>query len=151
MPIKAPAVLSPGFHFAVCDANGKLRRWGHCALKSDALLQASVADDVVIMHNLAGQISDATHYVDQMQRLVSRPALPPFPLDKLTIAADGVDTATISTLPNPTTVTVHGPNGNAQYQVTDGVFQFSAEIMGAYFILCDAFPSAPQLFTITAT
>lgn len=76
----------------------------------------------------AGSLAD-TWYDAATQSTKPRSALPA--PDKTAIDADGVEVATWSGLPNPTTVHV---TGQGVYTVTDGTFEFSAEQPGEYVV-----------------
>lgn len=67
--------------------------------------------------------------------------------DKTSIIANGVDTAVLSGLPNPTTVVV----SRNKFTVTDGSFELSAEDVGDYRVFVDSFRHVPEEFTISAT
>lgn len=60
-------------------------------------------------------------------------------LDVTEIDADGVDTATISGIPNPSTVTVTGPIESEQ-TVTDGTLEVTTNTTGEYKIKISSFP-----------
>jgi len=73
---------------------------------------------------------------------------PPIPstISALTLSADSIDSIIISSLPNPCSVTVDGTT----YEVTDGSFEFSTTMPGAYSIVVESFPYKPTTFEVTA-
>ena len=118
---------------------GKILRTGSCPSNMVAL-QASETDK----HVIEGIADDVTQYiVDYI--VCDRPAFPGV-LSSSSIIADGVDGVTISSLPNPTLVMINGSN----YEVTDGIFEFTLDIPGKYKILCQAFPYQDKEFEVTA-
>ena len=91
-----------------------------------------------------GHSDDLIHYVDG-GLIVNRPTMPGT-LNKTTITADSTDTAIISNLPQPCTVTFAGQT----YLVEDGEFAFTADIPGSYIVEVEAFPHLPATFTVEA-
>ncbi|MFM2045237.1 MAG: hypothetical protein RLY86_3813 [Pseudomonadota bacterium] len=73
-----------------------------------------------------------------------RPVLPDF--DKTAILADGIDTATLSGLPDPCTVTVNGQD----HSVTGGVLELDADHPGTYRVEIRHFPYRDFVQEITA-
>ena len=100
---------------------------------------------------LIGEQGDQlTQYVSgDPAALTSRPA-DPTSIDTTTIDADGVDEATISSIPNPTTVIVNGPI-LAVTDVTDGTFEFSTDTAGTYVITVNMFPNRVAEYTVIAS
>jgi len=72
--------------------------------------------------------------------------LNPATISALTLLADSIDSITISSLPNPCSVTVD----DATYEVTDGSFEFSTTMPGAYSVVVESFPYKPTTFEVTA-
>jgi hypothetical protein len=75
-----------------------------------------------------------------------RPEIPAV-IDKTAIAADGVDVATISGLPNLSTITVAGIG---KYSVTDGTFELTTQTPGIYQVLAEADGYLPKEFVVHA-
>jgi hypothetical protein len=69
-------------------------------------------------------------------------------IDQTTMSADGVDTTTISNLPNPSIVHF---NDEGDYDVTDGTFEFTVDTVGSYEIIIESFPYKPITFTVVAS
>ena len=96
---------------------------------------------------LVGEGMDTTHYVDLIgPTLVPRPEIQ---IDKQTIAPDGVDTATVSGLPDPCRVQIDGE----AYEVTGGTLELQTDQPGAYTIKItddDAFPAQAFQTQVTA-
>lgn len=91
-----------------------------------------------------GSFSGKTYYVvNGVPEL--RPAMPGA-LNKTTIAADKMDTAIISNLPEPCMVTFK----DQQYEVTDGSFGFTADLPGTYEVKVEAWPHLDAFFTVEA-
>jgi hypothetical protein len=76
--------------------------------------------------------ADDTHYIDISVTPVTIETKTDLSadFDKLTVTANGTDTATLSTLPNPCTVYVD----EVATIVTDGSFEFTADAVGTYSI-----------------
>lgn len=79
--------------------------------------------------------------------------------NKTSITANGVDSCTLSGLPNPTTVTIELPLTSVisaatvlTYTITDGSFTLSTNDPGTYTVrVLNKFPYAPYSQVITAT
>lgn len=120
----------PG-HFVVYEtATGRIVKYGVCAA-ADIELQAGPGEAVLAV---AAGVRDSTHYVAAGE-IAARPAIA---FDKMVIAADGIDTATLAGLPDPCTVVIDGD----EQVVTGGTLEFSAAAPGAYRIqVLDPFPA----------
>lgn len=75
--------------------------------------------------------------------------------NKTTIDADGVDTATLSGLPNPTNMVVQVPMGKGldlpgPFTETSGSFSLTTTVAGTYLVLVEAFPYQTAAFQIEA-
>lgn len=93
---------------------------------------------------VGGHSDDLIHYVDG-GLIVNRPTMP-CTINKTTITADSTDTAIISNLPEPCTVTFKGQ----EYEVTDGTFGFTADLPGTYAVKVEAWPHLDATFTVEA-
>jgi hypothetical protein len=85
---------------------------------------------------LAGDGLDSTHYVDisaDVPALTKKSEIPGF--DRTVVAADGVDAATITGLPNPTFVTL---STGAGASVEDGTLALTFDTPGDYTVDLDA-------------
>jgi len=71
----------------------------------------------------------------------------PCVIDNETMWADGIDSITISNLPNPSTVIFE----DEEYEVTDGVFQFTLDLAGDYRIRCKADEHIDKVYFINAS
>lgn len=127
--------------YAVYDANGKILRSG----MTSQPLPSTPGESVV--YDIGSEADDSSHYIvnDTPVPLAAQPAV----LDKTSIIADGVDAATLSGLPNPSTVTLL--NDYTETIVTDGTLVFTADVPGKYRLKVDAFPYLDTEFTIDAT
>jgi hypothetical protein len=74
-----------------------------------------------------------------------RPTLPAF--DKTSILANGTDTATLSTLPDPCAVTVNG----VEFSITGGTLELDADYPGTYRVEIRQFPYRDFVQEIIAT
>jgi hypothetical protein len=91
-----------------------------------------------------------THYALD-GALTARP-LPACTLDKTTIIADGLDTATLSGIPAGSSVRVTDSNGTTDYTVNDGAMEITADEPGTITItVTPAFPYKPLTVTVTAS
>jgi len=79
-----------------------------------------------------GELNMATDYVDPVTGEPATKTLLGATVDKTSVTADGVDLVTITGLANPTKVRVTGPNGETDYQVTDGTLELSFSTPGTY-------------------
>jgi hypothetical protein len=79
--------------------------------------------------------------------LLDTPAVPAT-IDKTTMAANGIEIATVSNLPNPSDVCV---GLSEAYRVTDGVFEFSVDTPGSYKIKCWSPYYLEKEFTVNAS
>jgi hypothetical protein len=83
--------------------------------------------------------------------LTARPATA-CTLDKSTIAANGLDTATLSGIPSGAAVSVTDQNGTTTYTVNDGALEITADEPGTITItVTPAFPYKPLTVTVTAS
>ena len=71
----------------------------------------------------------------------------PCEIDKTTMVADGVDSATITILPNPSEVDVEG----TIYAVTDGLFEFTVDTPGEYLVDCYSDGYVSRRFIVNAS
>lgn len=97
---------------------------------------------------VAGAFKHADHYV------VAGDAVPrpenPATLDVPTIAADGVDVATVSGIPTGTLATIDGPT-IAAIPVDDGSLELTADVPGTYTVRLESFPEKVKEFTVAAS
>ena len=95
---------------------------------------------------VSGVFCGETYFIQPTGRLpVLRPTNPAT-INKTTFTANGVDSTTISNLPNPSVVRVDG----VAYNVTDGEFEFTVDLTGKYQIIIDSFPYLPKGWEVTA-
>lgn len=136
-------------NFVVHDAAGKIFGSGAC-LDSDLALQtAGWPEGAAVLSTDIFHAPD-DHYVDA-GAVLPRPAFPGT-LDKPAIAANGADSATLSGLPNLTTLSLAGPHGTSDYIIADGVFVFATTWPGLYVIkMTPPFPARPGQVTIHAS
>jgi hypothetical protein len=92
------------------------------------------------------------HYIAGSPPAVTARPSPACPLDKPTITADGLDTATVSGIPTGASVRVTDSNGATDYTVNDGTLEVTADEPGTITItVTPAFPYKPLTVTVTAT
>ena len=92
-----------------------------------------------------GVVDGGTHYYDLINSIKVRPEMS-ISVTSLTISSDGIDSTTISNLPNPCTVYVD----EQKYTVTDGLFEFSTDFAGIYSVKIKSFPYTSVEFEVTA-
>lgn len=74
--------------------------------------------------------------------------------DRTAVAADGVDEATLTGLPDPCTITVDADDPDTEtsvHEVAGGGFVFAAETPGTYSVTVDHWPFLPWRVEFTAT
>ncbi len=126
-------------------SDGKIINIGDCPIDQ-------IADQAIDGYSVIEGIADLdTDYI--LAGVVTpRPANTSV-IDTVLIAADGVATCTISSIPNPSTVSFTVPvsaNPIDTYLETDGTLTFSALEAGEYTISIDSFPYLVETFYITA-
>jgi hypothetical protein len=129
------------YPFSVVSADGRIVRTGMVSRPEWALEQAVPGSGEIA---LTIEADPETQFFSDSQ-LTPRPVLAG--LDRLTIAADGVEVATLAGLPDPCPVTV---NGQA-HSVTGGVLELTADYPGDYRVEVRHFPWRDFTATITAT
>jgi len=128
--------------YAIYDpATGRIIRFGGCPASMVAI-QAGPGETVLEVPETT-VFNDITHYI-VAGVVTPRPSLT---LDKTAIAANGLDTATLSGLPNPCTIFVDGTSQT----VTDGVLELSATIAETWTIEVNQFPLRPFKATVAAS
>jgi hypothetical protein len=139
-------------NYVVFDATGRILGSGHCA-DADLGLQPNGWPAGAAVLQVAAATDPNLNYVTGEPPTQGVAARPTFSgsLDKTAISANGTDAATLSGLPNPTTVTLTGPQGRNTYTVTDGSFALTTAWPGAYRIDIDPFPQLPASFTVNAS
>jgi hypothetical protein len=96
--------------------------------------------------------NEEAHYITGSPPTVTaRPTLS-CTLDKSTITANGLDTATLSGIPSGAAVSVTDQNGTTTYTVNDGTLEITADEPGTITItVTPAFPYQPLTVTVTAS
>lgn len=92
-------------------------------------------------------------FVGGEHRVVPRPTIP-YSIDKTTLIANGSDFVTITNLHNPCTVVLDDPDPvteTTSHIVTNGGFEFAADVPGLYTIQISQFPFLPMTLEILAT
>lgn len=95
---------------------------------------------------IEGEADDSIHYILNGV-LAMRPENPSI-IDKVTMAANGVEIATISNIPNPSTVMIPQI---LMYTITDGILQFSVDTPGEYKITIQGAPYLSKELTVNAS
>lgn len=124
--------------YVVHDKHGAILRVVRCP-KIQAAIQAVDGENII-----EGSANDETQYVKDGQ-IIDRPANPAI-ADKAMIAADDMDTCSITNIPIGSEVSVEGQ----AYTVNDSEFEFSVDQPGEYQITVTGFPYMPATFTIEA-
>ena len=91
---------------------------------------------------------DTTHYVTGGV-ITERPENTAT-IDKTEIDADGVDSVTISNIPNNSEATIKGPDYLNTFTVNDNQIIFTTEVIGEYSIEIDSFPEKNVRFDFAA-
>lgn len=127
---------------------GEIVRQVKCPSDS-ADLQAGDGEDL-----LDGGYNDLDYYIDLTQTSPELKPSMPGAINTTTIAADGVDAATITGLPtqsmNGNSIAVTAKVGRQRHNVTDGEVVFSTDTPGAYTIECSAPTYLPAVFSVEA-
>jgi len=127
--------------YLICSPEGEIRRSTTCPESQVAIQMA--ADEYVV----EGEANDVTQYVDTVTwEVKDKPPLPAV-LSKTTLAADGVDSITVSGLPVPCQVVLD----KVQYEVPDGEFEFTVDLPGEYTLSIQVVNYLPFDTTVTAT
>jgi hypothetical protein len=137
-------------HYVIHDAAGRIIASGSCPVKDLGLQTAGWGrSDLAVLPT--GETSyDPNASMVQAGTVMPRPALAAT-LDKIAIKADGLDAATLSTLPAPTRLLVRGPHGATTHDVTDGQFVLTTTWPGTYAIrVLDAWPYLPEEWELDA-
>lgn len=131
-------------------ATGALRTTGSC---EDAALDLQHVGDGCAIMAVDQPVFPMGWYIDVSQTPPAPAPRPAFTgsIDKTAISADGVDAATLSGLPNATTVTVIGPGRHSRDIVTTGTFAIANSTPGRFTAYVDAFPMKGFQAAITAT
>jgi len=119
---------------------GEILRVGVCS--EDVFELQKQEATVEIMEGIA---NDLVQYV--FDGVVTDKVENPAEISKTIMLANGVDTAIISNLPNPTTVWFDG----VEYTVTDGIFEFTVDTPGELRIRCESFPYLDKEFMVNAS
>lgn len=123
------------------EGTGKILRRGVCP-KSDVDLLHTSAGEAVI--EAAQPVSWKTHYVADGE-IIERPEMA-LSVTKTDISADGTDSAIITGLPSPASVTLNSET----YDVLDGVIEITVEAPGVYAVKCTAWPYRDKEITVNA-
>jgi len=105
------------------ESTGEILRTGSCP--DDMLSIQAGAGEIAI----EGIAKDATQYINtETQAIIDKFPIP-CSINKTTMAADGVDTVIISSLPNPSLIHI---KDEGRWEITDGEFQFTVDTPGVY-------------------
>ena len=114
----------------------------------DALWVDGIVVDETFYQEVAADLWLAinTWYFDfQTETFINRPPITAEP-NKLTLAADGIDSIVIAGLPIPCTVIVD----EQEFEVEDGGFEFAVDFPGTYQITLTMFPYIDKTFEVIA-
>jgi hypothetical protein len=132
-------------------ATGAIHVIGNC---DPGMLQSQAVESGCTLLQLTQPIFPKGWYID-VTRSPPAPAQRPASaaaIDKTAISANGTDAATLSGLPNPSTVTVINPDGSiSRSPVTAGTFALTATAAGLYRLYVDAFPATDFQTAVTAS
>lgn len=110
---------------------------------------SDVAPEFAVITDGADDANTHDHYISAGV-VTARPASP-CTIDKTSITANGLDTATISSIPVGTTALVTDANGTVAYTVNDGTLEITADEPGQIAITVAApFPAKALTVTVTA-
>jgi hypothetical protein len=129
--------------FIIYDTRtGEIKRTGNCPTDM-VVLQPDGSNFEAVME---GEADDSIHYI--LNGVLAMRPENPSTIDKITMAANGVEITTISNIPNPSTVTIFPI---AMYTVTDGTLQFTIDTPGEYKITIQGAPYLNKEFTVNAS
>tara|TARA_R110002074_G_scaffold102989_1_gene222476 strand:+ start:187 stop:597 length:411 start_codon:yes stop_codon:yes gene_type:complete len=98
----------------------------------------------------SGNVNDLTHYVSS-KTITPKPANP-ITADKTTIIANDNDEITFSNIPNPTDVTITGPDNSIMtFTETDETLIFTTDLEGSYKFNFECFPKLDKVIEIVAS
>jgi hypothetical protein len=140
----------PTVNYIVHDAAGVIRRSGIC---HDSDLDAQAWDTGEVAVESSGE-TDATHYMTGSPLEAALRPASSMSIDTTTIdsGASPEEVATISNIPNPSTVWVTDSNGRSTYEETSGSFEIVSDAADIITVEIQSdFPELPFKATITAT
>ena len=105
--------------------------------------------DTVTMGYVVGTYPPTDYYWHLTNEEITARPVNSASADKATMDADGIDSITVSNIPNPSVVRV-GPFA-AEYDVTDGVFEFTIDAPGDYVFRMFSFPYKDKEIEISAS
>ena len=126
--------------------SGKVERSLFTSIKEFETVDSTDDTDLEI---IVGEGADNTHYVDisgDPHTIEAKTTLSA-DFDVTSIAADGIDVATLSSLPIPCTVYVD----ENSYIVDDGIFELTAIAAGEYLVWVDEIQYLKKEWTINAS
>lgn len=132
------------------DTTGELLRVGMCDETLVSAQEINAGETAVAVNAFYQPSEYYWHLVND--ELTERPDFTAT-WDVTTITANGSSTATLETLPNPTTIVITVPvgvNSVADQNITDGSFEMTTNVTGVYTITATAFPYKTQSWEITA-
>ena len=129
-------------YYIVYNATGEILRSGVTAPETFSD-QAQPGEFV-----MEGKADDELQYIDIPSGQIHLKSTINAVADKLTLIGNGVDSVTISNLPNPTEVDIRGI---AEYTITDGIFEFTVDAPGSYIIICKSVLHLDKEFDINAS
>lgn len=119
---------------------------------SRPMTDADVAPEYDVITDGADGANQNEHYIAGSPPAVTARPAPACTLDKSTITANGLDTATLSGIPTGASVRVTDSNGPTDYTVNDGTMEITADGPGTITIaVTPAFPYKPLTVTVTAS
>ena len=108
-----------------------------------------IPDDTLEIGYIISDKSTALNKVDVITGEIIERADNNAALDFDTINADGVDEATITNVPNPSTAIINGEKYSEE--ITDGKLVFTTDVEGTYFIQILSFPFKDKEFIVNAS
>jgi len=123
--------------YSICDnKSGKITKRMTCDKK---LISLQLSNDEFYIQ---GDYDDSLYYISLDDLSVKNKPDLPVTIDKSEIQADGLDIVTINNLP------ISEPNGNTVstfievagqvHEITDGIFEFTTDLLGTYIFICKA-------------
>lgn len=132
--------------YFVYDPSGAILRKGH-AVQGSAPAQAFPGSTEVAAE---GECDQDTQYYDIANATLRNKENSPAAIDRLTIAAGGVEVATISNIPDPTRVSVYSASAVTEVIVTGGTLAISLPEIGVYKIKLVTATTFDKEFVINA-
>lgn len=107
---------------------GVINSTGSCVPNAFNVQALSINEEI-----MEGSARDLTEKINLTTMEVIGKTVLPSTISKTSMSADGIDSITISNLPNPCSVLIEG---ESEYNVSDGNIEFTMDTVGEYKIIC---------------